>query len=271
MPTRRKVSAPVIAASLALVASAVSPVRAAELTARDVTEAFFKAEPGHPVDFTGRTLASLDLAGLDFKKARLPGADLYGADLTGANLTGVDLAGARLDRATLIGADFSGANLAGASILRPTVFSDLANNPREAPRFRGANLSNVHIVANRLDGADFSSADMTGAVLGPIDHAWGEERYAQRSVMLGSDFSGARLRDANLINGVYQFANFRGADMTGALLAGADLSKADLTGADLTGADLTGANLDEAILSGVKGFETIHGLASAHNVDRAIR
>ena len=266
-----KLTAPVIAIAIALCAAVSAPARAAELTARDVTAAFFKAEPGHPVDFAGRKLASLDLAGLDFKQAHLPGADLYGADLSGANLSGTDLTRVRLDRATLIGADFTGANLSGATILRPTVFSDLTNNPREAPRFRAANLTNVHIIANRLDGTDFSNADLTGAVLGPIDHAWGEERYAQRSVMLGCDFSGARLHNANLINGVYQFANFKGADMTGVLLAGADLSKADLTGADLTGADLTGANLDEAILSKVKGYDTIRGLASAHNIDRMIR
>lgn len=250
---------------------AAPAVRAADMTAREVTQAVFNAAPGRAIDLSGRKLDGLDLAGLDFKRALLAGADLTGTDLTGANLTGVDLAGAHLDRATLIGADLSGADLTGATILRPAVFSSLDNNRSEAPRFHGANLTDVRIVANRLDGADFSNADMTRAILGPVDYAWGEERYAQRSVMLGCDFSGARLHNANLINGVYQFANFKGADMTGVLLAGADLSKADLTGADLTGADLTGANLDEAILSKVKGYDTIRGLASAHNIDRMIR
>ena len=69
-------------------------------------------------------------------------------------------------------------------------------------------------VANRLDGADFRGANLTRAVLGPVDHAWGEERYAQRSVMIGCDFSGARMVEANLVNGVFLFAKFRDADLT---------------------------------------------------------
>ncbi|MGU7837821.1 pentapeptide repeat-containing protein, partial [Escherichia coli] len=93
-----------------------------------------------------------------------------------------------------------GADLSSATILRPTLFSDLDNDPKDAPSFHGANLTRIHIVATRLDGADFTNADMTEAVLGPIDHAWGEARYAQRSVMLGCDFSGSKLVRANLIN-----------------------------------------------------------------------
>ena len=47
-----------------------------------------------------------------------------------------------------------------------------------------------------------------------------------------------------------------------------DLSQADFSGADLTGADLSGCNLDGANLSGVKGFDTVKGLASVRNLDR---
>ena len=45
----------------------------------------------------------------------------------------------------------------------------------------------------------------------------------------------------------------------------------DLTGADLTGADLTGANLYGAKLTGVRGLETVKGLASTRNLDKAKR
>ena len=258
----------VLAASLAL--SAV-PCLAAELTARDVTEAIFKATAAVPADFSGRKLEDLDLSGLDFKHARLPGADLYGADLSTADLSGVNLHGARLDRATIIRANFSGADLSGATLLRPNVFSGFGNDRSEVANFRGAHMSKVRIVANHLDGADFSGADLSGAMLGPVDHAWGEERYSQRAVMVGCNFSGAVLAHANLKNIVFQFANFRGADLTGALLNGADLSRADLTGADLTGADLTGADVDGAIVAGVRGLDTVQGLSSAHNFDRIVR
>lgn len=245
--------------------------QAGELTARDVTQAFFKADAAHPVDYSHRSLAALDLSGLDFKRARLADADLSATDLTKARLNETDLSGAHLDRATLIGADFSGANLSGASIMRPTVFSTLDNDQTEAPKFRGANLSDIKIIANRLDGADFRAANLTRAVLGPLDHAWGEERYAQRSVMVSCDFTGATLVEANLINGVFLFAKFRNADLSRALLKGADLTKADLTGANLTDADMTGANVEDANLTGVQGLATVRGLATIRNLDKAIR
>ena len=261
----------VVQASVAIAVFAGLPANGAELTARDVTETVFRADARHPPDFSSRKLGALDLSGLDFKAARLAGADLYGADLSTANLSGTDLSGARLDRATMIGTDFSGANLAGATILRPTLFSSLDIKTSEAPRFHGANMTGTRIVAGRLDGTDFTAANMTRAVLGPQDHAWGEERYAHRAVMIGCDFSGATLLDANLVNGIFHFAKFRDADLTGAQLNGADLSKADLTGANLTGADLTGANVEDANLTGVRGFATVHGLDTIRNLDKAIR
>lgn len=258
-----------VAVVLVLVAPA-SP-QAADLTAREVTQAFFKATRAAPADFAGRKLIELDLSGLDFKRARLTGADLYGADLSSADLTGVALQGARLDRATLIKANFAGADLSSATILRPTLFSGLESDPKDAPSFRGANLTRTRILSTRLDGADFSSADLTDAVLGRIDYAWGEARHAQRAVMQGCNFEDSKLVRTDLSNGVFYFARFRRADLSGANLTGADLSKADLSGADLTGANLTDANLDEAILAGVRGLDTVRGLHSVRNLDRSVR
>jgi len=254
-----------------LISIGAFPSVGAELSAKDVTTALFKATPPPVVDFSGRSLGGLDLSGLDFKRALLRGSDLSGADLSSANLTGVDLAGARLDRATLIRADFSGANLAGATILRPTIFSTLDNDHREAPRFRGADLTGIRIVSSRLDGADFQDANLTRAVLGPIDYVWGEGRAAQRSVLLSCTFDRATLTHANLANAVLMFASFRDADLRGANLAGADLTKADFTGADLTGADLTGANFDDAVLTHARGLASAVGLATILNIDKAHR
>ncbi len=255
----------------ALVMAAIVPVRATELTARDVTSAFFKAAIGQPVDFSARSLVGLDLSGLDFKSARLAGADLTGADLTGANLSGANLTGARLDRATVIRADFSRANLAGATFLRPTVFMTLDNDQRDAPRFAGADLTDARIMASRLDGADFRNANLTRASLGPIDYVWAEGRASQRAVLLSCNFAGAILVDANLANAVLMFADFRGANLTGARLANADLTKADFRGADLTGADLTDANLEDANLTDVRGLASVVGLDTIKNFDKALR
>ena len=99
------------------------PAATADLSAREVTQSVFKAEAGVRVDFTGKDLSNLDLAGLDFKSAIMKNANLYGVDLSSASLKGVDLAGAKFDRATIIKANFEGANLEGATLLKPSVFS----------------------------------------------------------------------------------------------------------------------------------------------------
>ncbi len=54
----------------------------------------------------------------------------------------------------LIRADLSGADLSGATIFRPTVYTDLRSNLADAPRFAGANMSGVRVMAD-LSGADF--------------------------------------------------------------------------------------------------------------------
>jgi len=248
--------------------SLVVPASATDMSARQVTELLYKAPFGSKPELSGKDLNGLDLAGLDFKGARLAGSDLYGADLTGANLAGADLKGARLDRATLIKAEFSSANLEGASLLRPNTTTSFTSDPREAPRFAGARMAGVKIVA-RLDGADFRWADLTGAVFGTEDHRL-EVLLTSQVLMNGCDFSEATLKEASLIGGSLRFARFVNADLKGANFRGADLTRADFTGADLTGADVTGANLDEADLSGAKGVAEIKGLAQARNVDRAV-
>ena len=133
---------------------------AADLSAREVTQTVFKAEPGVRVDFTGKDLSNLDLAGLDFKSAIMKNANLYGVDLSSANLKGVDLAGAKLDRAIVIKANFSGANLEGASIRKPSVFSSGGFDYGDVPLFEHTNLKGARISA-RMDGANFKGADLT--------------------------------------------------------------------------------------------------------------
>ena len=263
---------PVVGLTSVFGATAISlSASAADYSAREVTAAFYNAKDGVRVDYAGKDLRFLELSGINFKAARLTGSDLFGVDLTSANLTGVDLEGARLDRATVIRADFSGANLKRASFRRPTTFTGLAADWAEAPRFVGANLNGIKIIA-RLDGADFRGADLSGAVIGPHDAAWGATITAQpRTGLSGCNFAGARLVGTDLSHAVLQFAKFAGADLTGADLSGADLTQADFSGADLTNANVTGADFTEVKLAGVKGLDTAVGLGQAQNLDKAFR
>lgn len=71
----------------------------------------------------------------------------------------------------------------------------------------------------------------------------------------GRNFSGARIRQADLSLATADRSRFRGANMSltnffGARLSGADLSEANLQGATLVGAYLGGARLSGAALNG---------------------
>ncbi len=248
------------------------PMNGADFTARDIAATLFKAKAGEPVDYSHHNLMYLDLAGLDFKGAKLAHSDLFAVDLTGANLRGADLSHTRLDRTVLIHADLAGANLSGATILRPTVYTDLEENLKDAPSFAGANLQGIRVMA-KMSGSDFHGADLTGANLSPLESRPGQGTITTlaKNVLKSCDFSRAIMRGVNLDRALLTFSHFNGADLRDAKLTSADLSVADFTGADLTGADLTGADLDGAILLGAKGLDTVKGLATALNFDKTIR
>lgn len=240
-----------------------------ETTTGDVVAALFAAGNGKVVDFSGRGLKGLDLSGLDFKGARMARSDVFGTDLSRANLSRTNLAGARLDRTVLTFADFSGANLEGATLMRPTIYSDLRTDWREAPVFDGANLRGVRLTG-RLDGASFRTADLSGFDFSPHDPR-ADISFLPRNFCRGCRFDGANLRGADFDDASLSMASFAGASLAGARLTRTDLTRVDFSGADLAGADLTGADLAEADLRQVKGLETVKGLGLALNLDRALR
>ena len=80
-----------------LVMLAMSPGRAADLSAEQVRAILGAAEPDKPANLSGRSLENLDLSNVDFKRAKLSGSNLYGAKLDGADLSGANLARAKLD------------------------------------------------------------------------------------------------------------------------------------------------------------------------------
>lgn len=255
--------------SAASVALGPNRALAADLTARQLTEALFKASSGQPLDFAGKDLSLLDLAGLDFKGAGLAHANMFGTDLTRSNLTGANLTGVRLDRAVMLSADFSGANLAGASLLRPSVNIMLDKNRADAPKFAGANLRGIRLTA-MMDGADFRGADLTDANVGPHDPR-ADMSSMPGSILRGSDFSGANMERADFMWAKLSFSKFTGANLRDVNFVGADLSMCDFSGADFTGANLLDADLDGANLSGAKGLDKVNGMDAVKNFDRTVR
>jgi uncharacterized protein YjbI with pentapeptide repeats len=239
-----------------------------ETTTSEVVSALFAAK-GNVVDLSGRGLKSLDLSGLDFKGARMARSDVFGTDLSRANLARTDLAGARLDRTVLTFANFSGANLEGATLMRPTIYSDLRTDWREAPIFDNANLRGVRLTG-RIDGASFKGADLSGFDFSPHDPR-ADISFLPRNFCRGCRFDAATLRGANFDDASLAMASFAGANLAGARLTRTDLTRADFRGADLTGADVTGADLADADLREVKGLETVKGLGLALNLERALR
>jgi len=262
-------SGALLAAALAGVSA---PAEAADVSARDLTSALYKATASQPVDYSNKDLSYLDLSGIDFKSARLTHANLFGTDMTGSNLKGVDLVGARLDRTTIIRADFSGANLTGATMLVPAAFLTLGNAISEAPRFTGANLTRFR-VNGEYWRVDFRGADLTDADFSPHSKRFGDTTISvsRRTAFRSCDFSGAKMIRANLSRILAHFSILAGADLREADLSDADFSKADLSGADLTGANIAGANFDGADLRGVRGLEQALGLEKAVNLDKAVR
>jgi uncharacterized protein YjbI with pentapeptide repeats len=251
----------------------VGPVSmVAEINAHAITTLLHQSKPGKRPDLSGKFLTYLDLSELDFKGAILAHSDFYGTDFTGANLSGADLSHTRLDRSVLIRANLSGANLSGATILRPTIYSDMSNKTSDAPRFAGANLTNIHVQAE-LSGADFRGADLTDADFYPLEGRPGQGTLVtlSRNVLKYCDFSGARLHNANMQRAVIWFAKFTGADLTGVNFTDADLSRADFAGADISGVDFTRADLDGVNFVGAKGLAEAKGLDQAVNLDRALR
>ncbi len=243
----------------------------ADMTVRDISTALYKLSPGEKLDYSGRDLTYLDLSGLDFKAAVLRGSDFYGTDFTDASLKGADLTKCRLDRAVLIRADLSGADLTDATILRPTIYSDLSSNPKDAPHFAGARLARVKFQAD-LSGSDFRGAEMTEANFSPLEPRPGQGTFVTKANECRScDFSGATLVRANMTEAQMAFASFKGADLRDAIFAKADLAKSDFSGADLTGADLSEADLDSANLAGAKGLDRTRGLETARNLEKAFR
>lgn len=113
----------------------------------------------------------------------------------------------------------------------------------------GCNLFQAEFNGLQATGLDFSGARLRQADL-------------SLTVLNRARFNRADLRDVNAYGGVFSSASFSGANLTnagfvGTYLRGANFSGATLTGADFSGADLTGARgLSQAQLDRACGDAT---------------
>jgi len=107
-------------------------------------------------------------------------------------------------------------------------------------------------ITNQAERDDISARVRAGAACVNCDLFQIDLSY---QAIAGRDFSGARIRQADLSLATADGARFRGANLSltnlfGARLSGADLSDANLDHATLVGAYLGGARISGAVLDG---------------------
>ncbi len=92
-----------------------------------------------------------------------------------------------------------------------------------------------------------------------------------KNVLKSCDFSGADLKGANFDRADLTFSRFVGANLAGANLAQTDLSKVDFCRRGYDGCRSDRPDLYGANLTGAKGLDTVKGLSTAINIDKATR
>jgi hypothetical protein len=120
-------------------------------------------------------------------------------------------------------------------------------NPGEAPKLVGEDLSDMD-----LTGINLGEADLTDAELFQTDLTEANLKMAvfDKADFSGADLSGAALYKASLVDACLIEANLTGADVRAADLRKADLRGTTLHRVDFEEANLTDANLMEADFSG---------------------
>jgi uncharacterized protein YjbI with pentapeptide repeats len=196
----------------------------------------------------------------DFMECNLTAVNLETMDLTEFNLRGANL--------TDVVLPVDGEKLHGVEVQHATLGRDQLEKLYSAGisdftgvKLAGANLSNLNLVEANLTGMDLTGANLAnvrvhGATLGRDQL---EKLYAAGI----RDFTGVKLRGANLSNLDLVDANLTDADLSEANLRGTDLTNTDLTSVTLTGVDVRGATLNGKQLqqlydAGVRNFTGVN-------------
>jgi uncharacterized protein YjbI with pentapeptide repeats len=160
---------------------------------------------------------SLDLSGVDLRRANLRGAHFEGASLRDSHLEDADLGGAYLTGATLRNVHLERAILLGIHLEA----ADLGDAHLEGASLRGAYLEEAALGSAHLEGADLGDAHLERAFLASACLRGANLSYA--------DLEGAFLPGADLEQAVLYATRLDGADLGDAQLEGADISRADLS------------------------------------------
>lgn len=174
----------------------------------------------------------VDLAGLRARHVRLVRVNLSRFDLSESDLSGADLTGARLDGALLEKAILEQANLSRTR-LRGAVCREVV-------------FDSARLYATNLTDIDFKSCTFCGAYGGTT----GEERVAffTGSLLTNTDFTKARLDEADLTGVVMDSCSFAEARLEGAKLGLSFFGDTVFDGARLAGAGFEGSCLVRASL-----------------------
>jgi uncharacterized protein YjbI with pentapeptide repeats len=208
-----------------------------------------------------RSGTTLDLSGIDLRKA-----DLYGANLTFATLDGADLRGTSAHYAhfgNLRGVKFDGADLSHvyfmnaedcsfrkATMTEAWLHAMYGQSQRfERCDFTGAKLNQAGGGNCQFVDCTFSAADLSDA---EIEHVDLSGANLERADLSRAHCSNTKFAAANLTEAVLFRADLRNASLTRADLHQADLREAVLSGADLTGAQVDGADFTGSVLNAAK-------------------
>ena len=116
----------------------------------------------------------------------------------------------------------------------------LAQNAGQIARAKaGASCPRCNLFQADFSNLGLKGRDFTGARLRQAD--------LSLSVMNRTRFTGGDLRDVNGYGGVFSSASFAHANMTNATFVGAYLQGANFSGATLIGVNFSGAQLDHAV------------------------
>ena len=205
----------------------VSAVPFADLSSRDLTQAY---------------LIGVDLTSANLRSSILANADLSGANLTRSRVLYSDLTGANFTDAIVVRAEFSYANLSADQLYSTASYQ---TNDLQGISLGGGGAQNAN-----LAGWNFSSQNLTSAGLTYSNLAG--------AVFTGATVSQARFSNSNLTaaqlssTGSYQAKDLHGMGLRSNNMAGWNFAAQNLTGADMRWATLTGANFAGANVTGTR-------------------
>ena len=136
--------------------------------------------------------------------------DLSGYDFSHANLSGADFQGSNLS-----GADFSYCNLSGA-------------------KFQKANLSGANFQHAVIAGVTMVVAKIAGIPLGNVNHT-----YFRTAILMGADFSFAKIEKADLVDSDLSNCIFEGAFLRDCEMGRSILSKSNFSNSEIQNCDFS--------------------------------